>query len=235
MEPGTKRSKSYPEQLRKQVLKAVEKLGSCRKAALKFGLPPRTVVDWNKRASKRTAAAVKGRALALSDSGHSLQQIANECDVPVSTVSAWRRGQKIGEGIREEVAESRERWNRQFVAETEGLIEQCFEQAGVQLPNATFKELVQAIGTLADRRQLLSGQPTQRSEIQIDIPALRARLIEAAQEVGLSFQDCYEAYVELAEEQGDRELQRALPALLEAPPSAANIPTYTDKPRTDWR
>src|SRR5262249_35512573 len=204
METGTKaRSKSYSEQFKRQTLKRAQGYKSIRAAALSLGVPVRTLFDWSRRASRRTPVAVKAHALALGDTGLSSEEVAANCNVAPSTVRAWRNGKGLGSADGDEIAENRAEWRQRFVEEAEDLIGRCFERAGVELDNASFKELVTAIAQLTDKRQLLAGEPTSiTAAVVYDQATVRDIIAHEAELHGLSFEDGVQGAIEIAEEQG---------------------------------
>lgn len=117
----------------------------------------------------------KATALAALDAnGGNVARTARELDIPDSTLRNWANGR----GVNDDIPQLRDQKKGEL---TEALRELAWMLIGAvpgKIDDANLSSVFTGLGITLDKLQLLSGEPTERSEIkgQVDVNDARERL-----------------------------------------------------------
>lgn len=109
-----------------------------------------------------------GIVLMLEAAGYpkkgALQRVANKTGVPHPTISRWYR--KVQAHPPDNLVQSKK---VSLVARLDELIDLMVDELPSAIPDAGLRELTTGIGTLIDKRRLLTGESTDNNAVQIKI------------------------------------------------------------------
>ena len=106
----------------------------------------------------RAGAVVMLEAAGYPDKKGSLSQVASHLGMPISTLSLWYRRK------RNPAPTEMQNEKRMSLAEMlQRELDAIFEEMPNARPDASFRDLGTVAGILIDKRQLLTGQPTDRT------------------------------------------------------------------------
>jgi len=162
---------------------------------------------------RRYSDAEKVQALAALEVGSSISAAARAIGMPRKTLSQWG----LGQAIHPSVAEASHEKALELAGKFESIAHRIVDAMPGKIGDANLAQAATAAGIAVDKMRLLRGEATSNIQITatINIIAIQVSLQEAAQAAGLAYSDAVQGAIEYAEEQGDRELQRALGGLLE--------------------
>ncbi len=110
----------------------------------------------------RASAVLMLEATGYPEKKGGLTQVSNHLGVPLSTLRGW-----YTEEHNPAPAEVRNVKRIDLVGELTNLLGLTFTAAQNTVEEASYKELATAIGIFVDKLQLLSGQPTERQELNV--------------------------------------------------------------------
>ena len=93
-----------------------------------------------------------------------LQRVANKTGVPHPTISRWFR--KVQAHPPDNLVQSKK---GSLIERLDEIIDQMVDELPSAIPDAGLRELTTGIGTLIDKRRLLSGESTDNNAVKIQI------------------------------------------------------------------
>lgn len=116
--------------------------------------------------NKRYTEDDKALALATYASNNNLRQTCRECDVKLSTLRAWVKGEAISPAVPGKTEEAK----KDLASRLDTVVDMLVESIGIEVINdSSLVGRTTAIGTLIDKVQLLRKQPTGIEESRIKI------------------------------------------------------------------
>lgn len=110
----------------------------------------------------RASAVLMLEATGYPEKKGGLTQVSTHLGVPLSTLRGWFTAER-----NPPPAELRNEKRIDLVGELTSLLGLTFTAAKNTVDEASYKELATAIGIFVDKLQLLSGQPTERQELNV--------------------------------------------------------------------
>lgn len=110
----------------------------------------------------RASAVLMLEATGYPEKKGGLTQVSTHLGVPLSTLRGWYTAER-----NPPPAELRNEKRIDLIGELTALLGLTFTAAKNTVNEASYKELATAIGIFVDKLQLLSGQPTERQEVNV--------------------------------------------------------------------